>query len=165
MRNKLLLCGASLFLALTGCSGSGSGTGSMSIIPPVMAQTGYSNASLSGTYSMSWWNFGGQTDSNNPVYYSAIGTLQFNGNGTINGGSITLANPGNSPCVESVTGTYSLDSTALGTATLNLTSTSTAPGCSPTDTWQISLAAGGGGTGIQMMRSIGSLASGSAIKQ
>jgi hypothetical protein len=53
MRTKLLLCGTYLLLVLlTACSGSG--TGSTSIIPPVMAQTGYSNASLSGTYSVTF---------------------------------------------------------------------------------------------------------------
>lgn len=163
MRNKLLLCGASLLLVFTGCSGSGSGTGSTSIIPPVMAQTGYSNASLNGTYSMSWWSFYGGNDPNNGGYYSAVGTIQFDGNGNINGGTITLSNPGNFTCAESVSGTYSLQSTALGSATINFASTT--KGCSPSDMWQVSLAAGGNGSGIQMARTNQEIASGSAIKQ
>jgi hypothetical protein len=162
LRNTLLLCGSCLLLALTACS-SGTGTGSTSIIPPVMAQTAYSNASLNGTYSMSWWSFFGGNDPNNGGYYSAVGTLQFNGSGTITGGTITLSNPGNFTCVESVSGTYSLQSTALGTATINLASTT--KGCSATDVWQVSLAAGGDGTGIQMARTNQEIASGSAIKQ
>ena len=51
----------------------------------------------------------------------------------------------------------------LGTATINLASTT--KGCSASDVWQVSLAAGGDGTGIQMARTNQEIASGSAIKQ
>lgn len=162
MRKLTLLTFLSSLTLILSCS-SGSGTGSTSIITPVMAQTTYSNASLNGIYSMSWWSFYGGNDPNNGSYYSAVGTIQFNGSGTISSGSITLLNPGNFTCVESVAGTYSLQSTGLGTATLNLTSTT--KGCSPSDTWEVSLAAGGGGTGIQMARTNQEIASGSAVKQ
>jgi hypothetical protein len=157
MRKLFLLCVMSpLLLSFCGCS-SGSSTG----MQTVQAQTGYSNASLSGTYSMSWWNFYA-TITNSPSYYSAVGTMQFNGAGSITGGTITEYNPGGPyPCTYSLTGTYSLQSTALGTATINL-STST-KGCSA-ETWQLALAAGESGTAIEMART-DQIANGSAVKQ
>jgi hypothetical protein len=126
-----------------------------------MAQTSYSNSSLSGTYSLTWWSF--YAALNGPSYYSGLGTIQLNGAGSVTGGTITEYNPGAPyPCVESVTGTYSIQSTAIGSATLNLTSST--KNCPATETWQVALAAADGGTAIQMART-DQIASGSAVKQ
>lgn len=151
-----------LALALS-CS-SESRPGSTSIIPPVMAQTGYSTASLSGTYSLVWTNTGSQESGNLNGFYSGVGTMQLNGSGNVTSATLTLYNEGvAAPCVYTATGTYSLQSTALGSATLNLSSST--KGCTTTATWQIALAAANSGSVIQMSRSDGSVSSGTASKQ
>lgn len=161
MRKLLLVCVLTSFtLALSACSGgANSGTGASTGI--VSAQTAYSNSSVSGTYSMSWWNF--FANNQGSTYYSAVGTIQFNGDGNITGGTITEYTPNTPyPCVNSVTGTYSIQSTAIGTATLNLSSST--KGCPATDTWQLALAAADSGAAVEMART-DQIASGSAIKQ
>jgi hypothetical protein len=136
---------------------------------PVLAQTTYSVSSVTGTYSTVWANIGSQEKGNLNAFYSGVGTLQFNGSGSISGGSMSFYTEGPSvpstvsPCVYSVTGTYTLQSTALGTATLNLSS-STA-GCTTTATWQAAIAAADGGAVLKLARTDGAVASGSATKQ
>lgn len=131
----------------------------------VQAQSGYSSSSLNGTYSVEWNNIASNQDPGNlSGFYTGIGTIQFNGSGSITGGTLTLSILGSSsPCVYSVSGTYSLQTTALGTASLALTSTTN--GCTSTTTWQTTLAAAGSGSVIEMARSDGRVASGSAFKQ
>ena len=124
----------------------------------MLAQSGYSTGSLNGTYSVSWWNF--YATVNGVSYYSAVGTIQFNGAGAITGGTMTTYNHA-VVCPYSVTGTYSLQNTALGTATVNLSSSTS--GC-PADTWQLVLAAGGGGTSLELART-DQVANGTAVKQ
>ena len=114
-----ILC-SPLLLCLA-CSSASSSTGSNPITnpPPVSAQTTYSNASLSGTYSISTGippGTGGGT-----VLIPTVGTLQFDGNGNITGGSIQYLVPGLAPSQTrqySIAGTYSVSSSASGTATL-----------------------------------------------
>jgi hypothetical protein len=153
----LFLVFASTFVLLTSCS---SGTSPMAP-PPVLAQTGYTNASLNGTYSVSL------TSSFVPSglpFFSGIGSIQLNGAGSVIGGTINIYfSAATAPCVYSSTGTYSLQSTALGTATLNLTSST--KNCAPADTWQLALAAADGGVAVQFVRTDGSVLSGSAVKQ
>jgi hypothetical protein len=103
--------------------------------------------------------------------YTGVGTIQLNGSGTITGGTLNLyiINPAlyspNTPvpCPFSVTGTYSVQSTALGTATLKLSSST--PGCVTSETWQLAFAAADGGNAIQFVRADGDQTSGSAVKQ
>jgi hypothetical protein len=165
VKKLLLLCVAStLLVALNACS-----AGSASSNQTVLAQTTYSNASLTGTYSAVWTNVGSQESGNLNAFYSGVGTLQFSGTGNISSGTLSFyteanAVPGSAvPCVYNVTGTYSLLSTALGTASLSLSSTSS--GCTATASWHIALAGADGGAVIQMARTDGAVASGSAVKQ
>ena len=159
----LILISASLLLPLSSCS-----SGSSSSTQTVFAQTAYSNASLDGTYSISFTcqscNFTTGTTSYGEF---AIGTIQMNGAGGITGGTLSASggNNVNPSCVESVSGTYSLQSTALGTATLSLSSTSS--GCNATATLPLSLAAAGQGTSILFQGTTppDALNSGIAIKQ
>lgn len=106
----------------TSCGSSG---GSSSVIPPVQAQASYSNASLSGTYALSLVS----TNSPNSLFagggsgpFTAIGTIQFNGSGSLTG-SITGYSQSNS-CPVSLAGTYSVQSTGLGTASFTVTTSS-----------------------------------------
>ncbi len=169
MRTKLLLCGTSLLLVLTACSGSGSGagTGSTSIIPPVMAQTGYSNASLSGTYSVTFlsvYSLENEVIATANPYYSGTGTLKLDGAGNISGGTLNMYTSGaTTPCVFTAGGTYAIQSTALGIATVKLSSGTT--GCAPTNTWAVTLAVADGGNAIEFSRTDGNVLSGSAAKQ
>ena len=98
---------ATISLALlTSCGSSG---GSTSIETPVQAATSYSNASVSGTYAF--------------VTDLMIGTLTADGNGNITSGTMThiisTAMGTSTPnCTISVTGTYTVQSSGAGTATL-----------------------------------------------
>jgi hypothetical protein len=161
MRTRILLCATSTaLLLLSACSGSSSSSNSQT----VMAQSSYSTSSLSGTYSVVWTNVASFEKGNLNDFYTGVGTLQLNGSGSITAGTLSLyIEASTTPCVYSVTGTYSLQSTALGTASLNLSSSTN--GCTTAATWQIALAAADGGLAIQMARSDGSVSSGSAIKQ
>jgi hypothetical protein len=156
---SFLALASSLFV-LNGCS---SGNNPM-VMQTVMAQTGYSNASLTGTYSVVWTSIGSPATTDIQGFYGGVGTLALNGTGGITGGTLNFY-PENTTgqCVYSATGTYSLQSTALGTANLSLSSTT--KGCPTPATWQVSLAAANAGSVIQMARSDGAAASGSAVKQ
>jgi hypothetical protein len=126
----------------------------------------YSTSSLSGTYSTSWYisEFAGTTGPTVIAqFYNAIGTIQLDGSGNISGGTITEYANGLT-CPYTATGTYSLQSTAVGAATLNLSSSQT--GCPAADTWNLVLAAADGGGAIEMIRTNSSRpATGNAIKQ
>ena len=176
MRKLLLFCtSTSLLLALSACSGGvSSGTGTSTGI--VSAQTTYSNSSLSGTYSITLTNTWNQKNGvvsggNNGYSYSGVGTIQLNGSGAITGGTLDLYINGAPltspnapvPCPFSVTGTYNVQSTALGTAVFNFKS-STA-GCTTSETFQLALAAADGGNAIQFIETDGDIMSVLAIKQ
>jgi hypothetical protein len=172
MKKLFLLCVAStLLVALNACS-----AGSASSNQTVSAQTTHSNSSLSGTYSVTLINaYSPQPEvvpgGNNNFDYTGVGTIQLNGSGSITGGTLNLyiaGASGNSagapvPCPFAATGTYSVQSTASGTATLNLSS-STA-GCVATETWQLAFEAADSGNAIQFVKTGGDVMSGSAIKQ
>ena len=97
---------ATISLALLTSCGS---SGSTSIIPPVQAQSGYSNASITGTYSAIFIT--GATGAN------AVGSFIADGNGHITSGTLVFSDI-NSTCTGTLTGTYSLSSSASGTASL-----------------------------------------------
>jgi hypothetical protein len=121
---------AALLCLITGCSGGGS----------VMAQSSYTNASLSGTYGISFASSGGSDLTNSEgekSAYGAVGTLTFDGVGKVTSGTITTyTNIG--PCVVSVTGTYSIQSTGVGTITT--TPVVSSGGCTVSPSWSAHLA-------------------------
>ncbi len=113
-------------LVLLSCGGANSSSNANPITAPVSAQTTYSNAALSGTYSIST-GIAPETG----IVTTAItripiaGTLQFDGNGNITGGSIQYPVPGLTGQTRqySMKGTYSVSSSASGAATLTFTFT------------------------------------------
>lgn len=149
---------ATAVLALNGCSG---GAGISYTPPTVLAQTTYSVASLNGTYSVQLVS---PFSTSGAAFYSGVGTLQLNGTGTVSGGTIDVYfSASTTPCVYSPSGTYSLQSTALGTASISLTSSTS--GCATTETWKMALAAGNSGTNFQFSSIDGNVISGTAVKQ
>ena len=120
MRKILALCFASsLLVALSACS-----AGSSSSNQTVSAQTTYSTSSATGTYSIEYMCTYCDTTGTGNSYDSGVGTLQLNGSGAITGGTLNIYNSyATTPCVYSVTGTYSIQSTTLGTASLSLSAT------------------------------------------
>jgi hypothetical protein len=140
---------------LVGCNGGGTRS--------VLAQSSYSDASLSGTYAISFNSTGGSDllapDGSSPSY-GAVGTLQFNGTGNVSGGTIT-AHYGTSTCVVSLTGTYSIQSTGLGTITV--TPVVTSGGCSVSASWRADLAVAQQGVSFNFASNTGT--AGSAAKQ
>jgi hypothetical protein len=134
----VLLCPVAIF-AVAGCSsGSNSSSNPITNPPPVSGQTTYSNSALSGTYSISTgiYSGAGGCPSGETGVIAITGTMQFDGNGNIMGGTIqypVCGQPANNPRVYSLKGTYSVSSSASGTATLTFTQTSgsTDPGLVP----------------------------------
>lgn len=169
MKRLFQACATSLLvIALSSCSaGGGSNSNAGNGGGTVFAQSGYSNGSLIGTYSVSLTSVWAPSSG----FFSGIGTLQFNGAGAITSGTLNLygnsyssSTPQPSLCIYSATGTYTLQTSALGNATVNLTSTTT--GCAAAETWQLALAAGNSGNTVQIARTEASTAAaGSAVKQ
>jgi hypothetical protein len=159
--------GSCVVLTLIACSGASGDAVSNSIVPTVQAQSGYSNASLSGTYSVTFSSNGGQIPGGNPYIYSALGTIQLNGAGVVTGGVVTFSFSGSPAvtCVENVGGTYSLQSSALGTASLSFTQQTGS--CSTSFTIPLSIAAAGQGTTVLFQGSgpVANVLSGVASKQ
>jgi hypothetical protein len=120
-----------LILPLLSCGGSSSSSPGAVLNPtPVQAQTTYSAASLSGTYTITMIA-GEAADIVPPVTF--IGSLSLDGNGNITAGTIngatttfgTTNSPGtttSSPLT--ATGKYTLSSNATGTASLMLVGSS-----------------------------------------
>lgn len=165
MRYLLILAGLFGLCALPGCNGGNASSSGGEI---VSAQTTYSNASLSGTYAFSIVS----TNSQNILFagggtgpYTAIGTLQFNGTGGLTG-SIAATAQNAVTCQVSMTGTYSLQSTGLGNASLIMAPQSAT--CLAV-TVQFSVAAAQGGTSVLLTQSSATQPStviyGTAIKQ
>ena len=153
-RYAVVLALAILICLLIGCDAGGTS--------PVLAQTSYSNASLNGTYSISF-STGGRdliAPGGAEPTYGAVGTLQFNGDGTVSGGTIT-AYSGTSSCVVSLSGTYDIKSTGLGTITV--TPVVTSGGCSVSASWRAVLAVGQQGVSFNFASNDGT--AGSASKQ
>lgn len=130
---------------LSGCGGGSSVQSTNGSVPPVFAQQSYSNSTLNGTYAASFlWDQG----------TGAIGTIQFDGNGNISGGSINKSN-GSNLCVFSLKGTYSVQNTGLGSATLNGTTTSGPCSSSPSFSTPMSMTIGQQGATIYFLTSTG----------
>lgn len=140
-----ILVSASIFLS--GCAGGSSDQSTNSSIPPVFAQQSYSNSTLSGTYAASFlWDQSA----------GAIGTIQFDGNGNISGGSINLGNGGSgNVCTFTLTGKYSVQSTGLGSATLNGTTTSSSCYSGTSFSTPLSMAIGQQGATIYFLTNSG----------
>ncbi len=157
----LLIPGAFL---LSSCSHGSTGT---SIIPPVQAQAGYSNSSISGTYSIVL-----ASPYNNPDglgYTESIGSFSADGNGNITSGSLTEREAGDTTvCAIAITGTYSLQSSAAGTASVTTKSTltsGTGP-CRPNRSIAFAIAAGQQGATLLFAETDSTaLLSGTAVKQ
>ncbi len=115
---KLLRCTAVLIL-VAGCSNSSSISDSNS--GTVHAQSGFSNASVNGSYG---WQFSGRIGTAGAVTASVLGTgtLVANG-GVFNGGfSETMVNISNGAitvCSGTVSGSYSVGPDGTGTASIN----------------------------------------------
>jgi hypothetical protein len=147
---------------LTSCGSSG-GT---SLIPPVIAQSGYSNASLTGTYSLF---LASTINDNNAMGYSEdIGAFIADGAGNLTSGTLAERFAGTAVCTLTFTVTYSLQSTASGAATLVTKSTLTSGTgtCRPNETLTFSIFAGQSGASLLFNESDGTgLLAGSATKQ
>ena len=146
---------ATISLALlSGCGSSGA----TSVIQPVQAQSGYSNASVTGTYSVYLSEGTSET---------LIGSFAADGNGKITSGSLAENNgPGN--CTMSITGTYNITSSASGTATIASASAGLV-GCpgsgNSTTSLPFSIQVGQQGASIVFAGSGNLMFSGSATKQ
>jgi hypothetical protein len=146
-----------LAVVLSGCSGGSSKV--------VSAQTSYSNASITGTYSV-LMSAEGQG--------SGTGSLIADGNGNITSGSILFFvsdNPGS--CNIAFSGTYNLLSNANGIMSLNPTITNLSGTTCSQDfplPWKFNIQAGASGDSLLFVTSTvpsngGQILSGSAIKQ
>lgn len=154
---------ATIGLALLTSCGSSGGT---SIIPPVIAQSGYSNASITGTYSLSL------ASPFNPAggdgFAEGIGSFVADGAGNITSGTLMEHFAGSEVCSWTFTGTYSLQSNASGTASIieKPTVVSGTSSCGANQTLPFWISAGQQGASFLLGESDGnSLLSGSAIKQ
>ena len=158
---------ASLFVAvasvvlIAGCS---TNTGrSTSVIPPVQAQSTYSIASLTGTYSM--LVAAPENQPNTIGYTEALGTFTADGAGNITAGSITERSA--ITCSYTFTGTYTLQSNASGTAVLNVKGAAgNSASCRPNGTLNFVMIAGLQGTQVLFNETdANALLAGVAIKQ
>jgi hypothetical protein len=128
---KFAACCLSLALAaalLAGC-GSSSSLGSGSTITPPVQAAAYSKASLTGTY--------GVRLTNTSISLGSLGTFSADGAGNISGGTVSEYFGGDSTlaCPVTFTGTYTVDSTGNGSATI----TSTSGNCAESGTVQYAL--------------------------
>ena len=124
--NPALFCAVAIFVVVGCSSGSNSSSNPITNPPPVSGQTMYSNAALSGTYSISMSLPPGTATGSGSTVIPIAGTMQFDGNGNITGGSIQYPVPGlaaDQTRQYSMKGTYSVSSSASGTATLTFTQT------------------------------------------
>jgi hypothetical protein len=145
---------AAQFCVIIGCNGVGANV--------VLAQSAYSAASLNGNYAISFNSSGGAEllapDGSLPPF-GAVGTLQFDGTGKVSG--TVTAHYGTSSCAVSLTGTYTVQSTGLGTITVAPVVSS--GGCSVSATWRADLAAAQQGASFNFASNTGT--AGSAAKQ
>lgn len=144
-------------LALTGCSSS-------SAPSVVMAQSGYSVASLSGVYA---FQLAAPYDKNTPgLFYEQLGTLTADGAGTVTAGTSTAYfSNSTQTCAFTFTGTYTVQSSGAGAASLTFTPTASSPSGCVGSTAQIAFLAAGSGSSFVFVDTDGSIYSGTAIKQ
>jgi hypothetical protein len=130
----------------------------------VLAQSGYSNASLNGTYSFHFvqpYHSSGATESS-----ETIGTISFDGAGKVSGGTATSYFAGTTQtCTVTLSGTYSVQSSAAGTGTVTSTPTASQPsGCSTSQS-QLAFEVAQGGNILEFAATDGNIYAGSAAKQ
>lgn len=124
---RLFLVAILAFLAgLVACSG-GSGAPTATIVPPVQAQSGYSNADVTGNYN---FELAGASIQINGAAVGH-GTLDANGSGSFTSGTYAISVPGMQTCSGTLAGSYTIPTSGLGTATLTATpdATSISNGC------------------------------------
>ena len=159
MKSLAVCLALSVIVGLSACSSSNGGG---SIITPVQAQAAYSNASLSGAYSVVL-----ASPSNTPTSFREdIGTLTADGAGNITSGTLRDSD-GSLVCTVTLTGTYSLQSNASGTMSLNMKSTLTSGTgtCRPNATIPFIIYAAQQGSTVLFNESDNYLLSGTAFKQ
>jgi hypothetical protein len=151
---------------LAGCSGSGGGISSVITPPPVSAQTtySYSNASLNGTYSVNLAGVNGKSEE----VSSFIGSFKADGAGNLSAGTLTqygIDESVSGSCSLTFTGTYSVQNTAVGAATITVSSSGT-NGCTLSGPIVFVTQAGLQGQSLHFVESDGvGLVSGTATKQ
>ena len=153
-RYIVVLALAAQFCVIIGCNGVGANV--------VLAQSAYSAASLSGNYAISFNSSGGSdllAPDGSASRYGAVGTLQFNGTGNVSGK--INAHYGTGSCAVSLTGTYNIQSTGLGTITV--TPVVSSGGCSVSAFWRADLATAQQGESFNFASNTGT--AGSAAKQ
>lgn len=157
---------STISLALLTACGTSASSGGSSIVPPVQAQSTYSNASISGTYSL---NLSSTYNSGQGSGYTAdIGSFTADGAGNITAGTLMEHYAGTEVCSLSFTGTYTLQSNASGTATLTEKATlvNGAGPCRANLSIPFTIAAGQQGASLLLSESDGiGLLSGIAVKQ
>lgn len=156
-RSAIIFLSLALLGGLLGAIGCGNtGVGSLTDPSTVSAQQGYSNQSLSGVYAYT------ETGYNPSQPFSGVGTLNFNGQGSVTG-TITLNYLGSPACTFSISGQVSVTGSGAGSGTF--TSTTNASGCTPTN-GTVSLQAAQQGQAILIAETDGQhLASGIAMRQ
>ena len=151
-------------LTLIGCGGGSSNSApSTSMIPavqPVHAATGFTNASLSGTYAF------GISGTVAGVLDAGTGVVALDGNGNISAGDET-ENIGGTLCHGTFSGTYSVNSNGTGTATITTTedAASQARGCGPGGTGSANLALANGGSQLVLANQNSNVTLITAVKQ
>lgn len=123
IHNKLvailaLACSA----VLCACSG---GIGAP-MVPSVHAAPGTNNSTLQGTYIFTFSGFEGNN------YLVAVGTITFDGNGKISGGSETRTEQGGFQGTFALSGTYAVNADGTGTISMQFFGSSI-------DTWSIAV--------------------------
>lgn len=153
--------------ALVACGGSSSPVNVVNP-PPVNAQSAFSNASLSGTYALS---FIGASVANGGIAEidNGIGSLQLDGSGHISGGSATSYGSAGT-CAYTLSGSYSVQQSGQGAATLTLSGAQSNPNtCGTGGTGVLALNLGQGGASFAFAESdyatTASIEAGTAIKQ
>src|SRR5437879_5650858 len=129
---KLLRCSAVLLVLVAGCSNSSSNSGSNSS-GTVLAQSGFSNASVNGSYG---WQFGGRIGTAGVVNAAVLGTgiLVANGgvfNGSFSETTVNSSNDAVTVCSGTVSGSYSVGPNGVGTSSINPIGTVTQNGPGP----------------------------------
>lgn len=127
MRYVSTALSAALLVGLVACGG-GSGQTTLSGPAPVQAASGFSDATLDGTYGVSFVGADVKSDAIEDVG-DGIATLAFDGQGNITSGSVTQYNSSGT-CTFALSGTYSVSSTGAVAVTLNAGNAST--GCTST---------------------------------
>ncbi len=97
----------------------------------VLAQSNspYSNASLAGNYAVNFTEaYGYSSGGGGNTYGTDIGTISFDGNGNISGGTINRLFPfALATCTATPTGTYSINSSGAGSASLTFSASGLHP--------------------------------------